>query len=88
MDSIIALMNEQIFEEALQEISLLKKDNPKTMLFMIESATNMELGRYDSAETSTLTAFRMQPCIENYNLLINICIRTGRHSEALRLNER
>ncbi|MDY0325020.1 MAG: hypothetical protein RBQ87_02460 [Candidatus Cloacimonadaceae bacterium] len=87
MDNIIALMNEHRFEEALQEISLLKENNPNTMLFMIESAANMELGRFDSAETSALTAFRMQPCIENYNLLINIYIRTGRHSEALRLND-
>lgn len=88
MKNIMILMDEQRYDEVLQEISLLKRNNPNPMLFMIEAAANMELGRYDNAETSALIALRMQPCIETYNLLINIYFRSDRNLEALKLNDK
>jgi len=88
MEKVLVFVDEQRYEEALQEISLIKRNNPNPMLFMMEAVANMELGRYENAETSALIAFRMNPCVESYNILINLYIRSDKLQEALKLADK
>lgn len=87
METVINLIDEGRFEEALALITEKKKDQNDPYLYVFEAIANEGLGQYESAITSSLIAVRAYPCIETYNVLTNIFVKCGRYKEALKNND-